>query len=37
MFLSKQASGTGKKKSIISIEQEVALLKEVRQQLQCCQ
>jgi len=36
MFLSKQANGTGEKNSILSIEQEVALLKEVRQQQQCC-
>jgi hypothetical protein len=36
MFLNKQANGTGEKNSILSIEQEVALLKEVRQQQQCC-
>jgi len=36
MFLSKQDNGTGEKNSILSFEQEVALLKEVRQQQQCC-
>jgi hypothetical protein len=36
MFLSKQANGIGEKNSILPIEQEVALLKEVRQQQQCC-
>jgi hypothetical protein len=36
MFLSKQASGTGDDKSILSIEQEVAVLKRVRLQLEYC-
>lgn len=34
MFLGKQADGTGEDKSILSIEREVALLKEVRWQVE---